>query len=52
MNDETFTLCNDPPPPARFDDQECRQTVLFAGLDALPGQEDLFPTDGEHETQG
>ncbi len=25
----------------------CRQRVLFCGLDCLPGQIDLFPTDGE-----
>jgi len=26
---------------------EERQLVLFAGMDCLPGQLDLFPTDGE-----
>ena len=26
----------------------CRQTVLFAGTDCLPGQLDLFETDGEN----
>jgi hypothetical protein len=25
-----------------------RQTVLLAGLDCLPGQENLFPTDGDN----
>ena len=24
------------------------QKVLFSGLDCLPGQQDLFPTDGTH----
>lgn len=32
---------------APFDDNDrCRQRVLFSGLDCLPGQQDLFPTDG------
>ena len=29
------------------DPEECRQTVLFAGMDCLPGQLDLFETDGK-----
>ena len=27
-----------------------KQGTLFAGLDCLPGQLDLFPTDGEPES--
>ncbi len=44
-----FTLSNKPtrPTPARFEtDDKTRQKVLFCGLDCLPGQLDLFPTDG------
>ena len=50
MTEETFRLASDPPKlrPAEFDDNEqCLQTALFAGLDALPGQLDLFSTDAE-----
>ncbi len=44
-----FQLRNDPPPwrPARFGAIEGAQRALFAGLDCLPGQQDLFSTDGE-----
>ena len=52
MSDESeFTLANAPPKrkPAEFAKEPIRQTVLFAGLDALPGQRDLFATDGEPE---
>lgn len=48
---EPFRLQNDPPRVAKpdYDDGECdRQRVLFAGLDCLPGQMDLFETDGDH----
>lgn len=47
---EPFVLCNEPPKPkpARFEDQCGRQSVLFAGLDCLSGQQDLFCTDGEN----
>lgn len=51
MNDDTFTLSRSPA-PIRGKRQICqnndatRQTVLFAGLACLPGQNDLFPTDG------
>lgn len=32
---------------APFDDNDrCCQRVLFSGLDCLPGQQDLFPTEG------
>ena len=52
MTEEIFRLANDPPRlrPAEFDDNEqCRQRALFAGLDALPGQLDLFSSDSEPE---
>lgn len=44
MQTEEFQLTNDRPrpKPLRFENDECRQTVLFAGMDCLPGQEDLF----------
>jgi hypothetical protein len=51
MNDGAFTL-DSSPAPIRGKRRVCdtnpaqRQTVLFAGLACLPGQEDLFPTDG------
>jgi len=44
-----FTLSNKPahPTPARFkSNDKTRQKVLFCGLDCLPGQLDLFLTDG------
>ena len=49
MTDEPYQLGNDPPPrrplkPESRDRQ--KQQTLFAGLDCLPGQQDLFPTDG------
>lgn len=49
---EPFRLTNDPPkqkpwvPPAP---EESTQRVLFSGMDCLPGQLDLFQTDGEEE---
>jgi hypothetical protein len=48
MNDE-FTLTNDElrRKPLEFSNDPTRQRVLFAGLDCLPGQQDLFATDGE-----
>lgn len=47
-----FTLENDIPEPAprKFSNSKDTQRVLFAGLDCLPGQLDLFPTDGREET--
>jgi len=48
MTDEPFTLRNDPPrrrPDAPNDPE--RQRLLFAGLDCLPGQQDLFETEGD-----
>lgn len=46
---ERFTLANDPPrkPAARFENNYSRQMMFLAGLDCLPGQGDLFATDGE-----
>jgi len=52
-NEATFQLRNDPPAVKRerFDNNNrSQQAVLFAGLDCLPGQEDLFATDGEEST--
>ena len=50
MDDDSFALTNDMAKPSPVSDvppEPTRQTVLFAGLDCLPGQQDLFPTDGE-----
>jgi len=43
-----FELTNDKPrpKPMTFDAKEGKQKVLFSGLDCLPGQMDLFATDG------
>ncbi len=49
MND-TFALSNNPAPKKPCHAQpsdKMRQKVLFAGLDCLSGQMDLFPTDGQ-----
>ena len=46
---EPYRLANDTSAakPNRFDTSEPRrQMVLFSGLDCLPGQLGLFPTDG------
>ncbi len=45
---EPFRLSNDAPPVAAPIDRppRLRQRQLFSGLDCLPGQRDLFPTDG------
>ena len=46
---QTFTLSNNPPPtkPHRFEScDRTRQKLLFSGLNCLPGQMDLFDTDG------
>ena len=48
--DETFTLSNPPPKPIPWrgpKPENTRQTMLLSGLDCLPGQGDLFETDGE-----
>lgn len=49
MNDERFHLQNEPPQRKQQVDgnPNNHQKVLFSGLDCLPGQQDLFPTDGE-----
>jgi len=49
---ERFTLANDPPrlKPLRFENREERQRMLLAGLDCLPGQDNLFRTDGEENS--
>ena len=49
---ERFELRNDPPrrKPAEFENGEGRQQMLLAGLDCLPGQSDLFRTDGEENS--
>jgi len=31
--------------------ERVRQTVLFSGMDCLPGQQDLFETDGRAEPE-
>ncbi len=46
---ETFFLSNNPTPkkPRHFESNDkTRQKLLFSGLDCLPGQMDLFDTDG------
>lgn len=50
--DETFALEREPqrrrtPRPARVENFGGEQRVLFAGLDCLAGQRDLFETEGE-----
>lgn len=50
MPDEPFRLRPPPPPKKRFEDQpDARQAVLFSGLGCLPGQGNLFQTDGPKE---
>jgi len=51
MFDDTFTLANPPPrrAPLRLDPDDRRQRGLFAGLDCLAGQGDLFETDGSDD---
>lgn len=42
---DNFALANDPPPHNPFCGEpapECRQKVLFTGLNCLSGQQDLF----------
>jgi hypothetical protein len=46
---EQFTLQNDEPrrkPRSIESNPKTRQEMLLAGLDRLPGQMDLFPTEG------
>ncbi len=54
--DERYVLTNLPPPatpPESGDPQpeteSTRQRVLFSGMDCLPGQRNLFETDGEDQ---
>lgn len=35
------------PTPESLTLPPAKQRVMFSGLDCLPGQQDLFPTDGE-----
>ena len=54
ISDEPFRLANDQPTakPLSFENSErTRQRVLFSGLDCLPGQLDLFDTDGSDTDQ-
>ena len=53
MSTEQFTLRTDEPKskPLAFENVSTRQRVLLAGMDALPGQLDLFATDGEATEQ-
>ena len=48
-----FRLVNEKPAAAKRDvaDEPRNQRTLFAGLDCLPGQLDLFPTDGESSAE-
>jgi hypothetical protein len=53
MFEEAWELSNESP-RRKFEQQEVplareRQRALFCGLECLPGQRDLFPTDGEAE---
>ncbi len=61
MNDEDFVLGSNSPKPklvrvVNGPQPKQRQGKLFSGLHLLPGQADLFPTDGresdenDHET--
>jgi len=53
MSADAFTLSNSAPPrraPIRLDPDDRRQAVLFAGLDCLAGQADLFATDGTDDS--
>jgi hypothetical protein len=48
--DDRYVLTNPPPRlPESGDPQpeNTRQRVLFSGMDCLPGQRNLFETDGE-----
>lgn len=52
--DEPFVLTNEPArrAPLQFENDERRQKPLFAGLDCLPGQDDLFSTEGADDDAG
>jgi hypothetical protein len=52
--EERFVLTNPPPratPPESPGPQpeDTQQRVLFSGMDCLPGQQNLFETDGEDQ---
>lgn len=50
FDDEPFVLTNEPQrSKLRFENDDRRQTTLFAGMDCLPGQEFIFDTDGVPE---
>jgi hypothetical protein len=40
---------SNPKPWRGREPENTRQTLLLSGLDCLPGQQDLFPTDAERE---
>lgn len=47
---EAFHLTNEEPkrtPWGTPESPKAKQTVMFSGMDCLPGQQDLFPTDGK-----
>lgn len=46
QDDDPFVLRNDPPKCPRPENVPTRQLKLLPGLDLLPGQQDLFATDG------
>ena len=51
MTTDHYTLANPPPrrAPLRLEPDDRRQRGLFAGLDCLAGQGDLFETDGDDD---
>lgn len=51
MTPDRYTLANPQPrrAPQRLDPDDRRQRGLFAGLDCLAGQGDLFGTDGDDD---
>jgi hypothetical protein len=54
MSKPEFQLANDPPQPKprELENGASAQRMLLAGLDCLPGQHDLFQTDGEEDSEG
>lgn len=51
---DPFVLQNAPQKPTLWKGEPTekrRQTVLFSGMDCLPGQRDLFATDGCREDE-
>jgi hypothetical protein len=50
--DEGYALTNPPPrlpEPRGPQPENTRQRVLYSGMDCLPGQQNLFETDGEDQ---